>query len=37
MILLWLFAFTKYTIQRWEGALLVAGFAAYMSYLLSMA
>ncbi|ERK38461.1 calcium/sodium antiporter [Segatella baroniae] len=37
MILLWLFSFTKYTIQRWEGALLVAGFAAYMSYLLSMA
>lgn len=34
MILLWLFSFTKYTIQRWEGALLFAVFAGYMAWLL---
>lgn len=37
MILLWLFSFTKYTIQRWEGAVLVVVFTAYISYLVSMA
>ncbi len=36
MILLWLFSFTKYTIQRWEGALLVIGFSGYIGYLISM-
>lgn len=36
MILLWLFSFTKYTIQRWEGALLVIGFSGYVGYLISM-
>lgn len=30
MVLLWLFSFTKYTIQRWEGAVLTAVFIGYM-------
>lgn len=30
----WFFAYTKYTVARWEGAVLVAAFAAYMSWLL---
>jgi cation:H+ antiporter len=33
MIMLWLFSFTKYTIQRWEGAVLTAVFLGYISYL----
>lgn len=33
MIMLWLFSFTKYTIQRWEGAVLAAVFLGYVSYL----
>lgn len=32
---LWLFSFTKYTVARWEGAVLTAGFAGYMYWLLS--
>lgn len=32
MVLLWLFSFTKYTIQRWEGALLTAIFICYMAW-----
>lgn len=34
MILLWFFSFTKYTIQRWEGAVLLLVFAGYMTDLL---
>lgn len=34
MIMLWLFSFTKYTIARWEGAILTATFVGYLSYLL---
>jgi len=30
MVLLWLFSFTKYTIQRWEGAVLTAVFIGYL-------
>ena len=37
MILLWLFSFTKYTIQRWEGAVLVVVFMGYMAHLISIA
>jgi cation:H+ antiporter len=37
MILLWLFSFTKYRIERWEGAALVLSFAGYMTYLISQA
>lgn len=33
MALLWMFSFTKYTVARWEGALIVAMFACYMSWL----
>lgn len=35
MILLWLFSFTKYTIVRWEGAVLTALFLGYVSYLVA--
>lgn len=37
MMLLWLLSFTKYRIERWEGALLVALFVAYMGYLIAQA
>lgn len=33
-IMIWLFSFTKYTIERWEGAVLVLTFGGYMWYLL---
>ena len=33
MVMLWLFSFTKYTLARWEGALLTFVFIGYMSYL----
>lgn len=32
--LVWFFSYTKYTVARWEGALLVAGFIGYMWWLL---
>lgn len=35
MVMLWLFSFTKYTIARWEGALLTVVFLGYMSYLVA--
>ncbi len=35
MLLLWLFSFTKYRIERWEGLLLVILFAGYMSWLIA--
>lgn len=35
MILLWLFSFTKLTIQRWEGAVLTTIFAAYLVWLVA--
>ncbi|MDE6354061.1 MAG: calcium/sodium antiporter [Prevotella sp.] len=31
----WLFSFTRYTVERWEGAVLTAAFMAYLGYLLS--
>ncbi|GAB6982405.1 calcium/sodium antiporter [Prevotella dentasini] len=34
MILVWFFSFTKYTIERWEGAVLTAVFAGYMWWLI---
>lgn len=34
MILLWLFSYTKYRIQRWEGAVLTLAFVAYIVYLI---
>ncbi|KGI21066.1 calcium/sodium antiporter [Hoylesella timonensis] len=33
MLMLWLFSFTKYTLARWEGALLTIVFIGYISYL----
>ena len=34
MALLWLFAYTKLTIARWEGAVITALFIVYMTWLL---
>lgn len=34
-ILIWFFSFTKYTIERWEGSVLVLTFGGYMWYLLA--
>lgn len=34
-IMIWFFSFTKYTIERWEGAVLVLTFGCYMWYLLA--
>lgn len=34
-IMIWFFSFTKYTIERWEGAVLVLTFCGYMCYLLA--
>lgn len=34
MAMLWLFSFTKYNIQRWEGAVLASVFVGYMVWLL---
>ena len=37
MILLWLFSYTKYTLSRWEGAVLTAVFLGYISWLVTNA
>lgn len=37
IVVLWLFSFTKYRVERWEGALLTIGFLGYMAYLVSQA
>lgn len=37
MMLLWLFSFTKYRVERWEGAVLTIVFVAYMVHLISAA
>lgn len=37
MILLWFFSYTKYTIERWEGLLLVALYVGYMGWLIANA
>lgn len=34
MVLLWLFSFTKFRIERWEGSVLVTSFCGYMVWLL---
>ena len=34
ILLLWLFCYTKYTVSRWEGAVLSAIFIAYIGYLI---
>lgn len=33
--LVWLFSYTRYTVERWEGALLVGGYLVYLGRLLS--
>ena len=35
VILVWLFSFTRFTVERWEGALLVGGYLAYLIWLIS--
>lgn len=35
MLLLWLFSFTKFKVERWEGSVLTGFFAAYLAWLLS--
>lgn len=34
MVMLWLFSFTKYRIDRWEGFVLIAVFLGYISWLI---
>lgn len=34
IVLLWLFSFTKFKVERWEGFVLVAIFIAYMAWLI---
>jgi len=34
VVLIWLFSYTKYTIERWEGGLLTTIFLVYMGWLL---
>ena len=33
IVLLWFFSYTKFTVERWEGAILTLGFIAYMTWL----
>lgn len=33
--LVWMFSFTRYTVERWEGAVLVGGYLAYLCWLIS--
>ena len=33
--LVWLFSYTRFTVDRWEGALLVGGYLVYLCWLLS--
>ena len=35
VVLVWLFSRTKYTVERWEGAVLVIGYLVYLCWLLS--
>jgi cation:H+ antiporter len=32
--LVWLFSFTRYTVERWEGAALVGGYLVYLAWLI---
>ena len=34
VLVVWAFSYTKYTVERWEGAVLTAGYAAYLGWLL---
>ena len=33
--LVWLFSFTRYTVERWEGALLLLGYLVYLMWLIT--
>lgn len=33
--LVWLFSYTRFTVERWEGALLVGGYLVYLAWLIS--
>ena len=33
--LVWLFSYTRFTVERWEGALLVGGYLVYLGWLIS--
>lgn len=35
VILVWLFSFTRFTVERWEGASLVGGYLVYLWWLIS--
>lgn len=35
VVLVWLFSRTKYTVERWEGAVLVLGYLVYLGWLLN--
>ncbi len=35
VVLIWLFSYTRYTVERWEGAVLVGGYLVYLGWLIS--
>ncbi len=35
VILVWLFSFTRFTVERWEGAALVVGYLVYLGWLIT--
>ena len=35
VVMVWLFSFTRYTVERWEGALLLGGYLAYLVWMIS--
>ena len=35
VVLLWLFCRTRYTVERWEGAVLLVGYLAYLAWLIA--
>ena len=35
IVMLWLFSFTKFKVERWEGAVLTLVYAAYLAWLFS--
>ena len=35
IVLVWLFSRTRYTVERWEGALLVVGYLVYLAWLIT--
>lgn len=37
IVVLWLFSFTKFKVERWEGAVLTLGYSAYLAWLLYQA